>query len=67
MKFTPCQDLCSKDSAICSGCGRTQAEIAATKQIVKTTVDFIQQQGYDNPEDFVAAISKSILKKVHLS
>ncbi len=67
MKFTPCQDLCCSDGEICQGCGRSMAEIAETKQIVKTAVEFIKQQGYDNPEDFVAAISKSILKKVNLS
>ena len=66
MKFTPCQDRCTNDSEICQGCGRTLTEIAQTKQIVKSAVDFIKQQGYDNPEDFVAAISKSILKKVNL-
>lgn len=67
MKFTPCQDLCTKDSEICQGCGRSMSEIAETKKIVKSAVDFVQQQGYENPEDFVAAISKSILKKVNLS
>jgi hypothetical protein len=30
-------------------------------------VEFIQRQDYENPEEFVAAISKSILKKLQKS
>lgn len=64
MKFTPCNDACTKEGTHCEGCGRSHEEIAATKAIVKSAVDFIQQQQYDNPEEFVAAIGKSILKKL---
>lgn len=65
MQFTPCQDACTKDGTHCQGCGRSHQEIAATKAIVQSAVEFIQQQQYDNPQDFVSVISKSILKKVH--
>jgi len=64
MQFKPCIDACTKDGTHCQGCGRSHDEIAATKAIVKSAVDFIQQQQYDNPEEFVASISKSILKKL---
>ena len=64
MKFNPCNDLCTKDGTHCQGCGRSHEEIAATKQIVQSAVALIQAQQYDNPEDFVIAISKSILKKL---
>lgn len=64
MKFNPCIDQCSKEGSHCEGCGRSHEEITATKQLVKSAVEFIQQQNYDNPEEFVAAISKSILKKL---
>ena len=64
MKFNPCIDQCTKDGTHCQGCGRSHEEIAATKQIVQSAVAFIREQQYDNPEDFVAAISKSILKKL---
>jgi len=64
MKFNPCIDQCTKDGTHCEGCGRSHDEIAATKKIVKSVVEFIQQQAYENPEEFVAAISKSILKKL---
>ncbi len=64
MKFRPCIDQCTKDGTHCQGCGRSHEEIAATKQIVQSAVAFIREQEYENPEDFVAAISKSILKKL---
>lgn len=66
MKFNPCIDQCTKDGSHCQGCGRAHSEIAATKQIVKSAVDFAKQQQYENHEEFVAAISKSILKKLQL-
>lgn len=64
MKFHPCIDQCTTEGTYCEGCGRSHQEIAATKKLVKSAVDFIQQQQYENPEEFVAAISKSILKKL---
>lgn len=64
MQFTPCNDACTKEGTHCEGCGRSHEEIAATKAIVTTAVNFIQQQQYDNPEEFVSAIGKSILKKL---
>ena len=64
MKFTPCQDLCTSDGETCQGCGRSLAEIAETKKIVKSAVELIKKQQYENPEDFLAAINKSILKKL---
>jgi len=64
MTFKPCIDECTSDGSHCEGCGRSHQEIAETKQLVKTAVDFIRAQNYDNPEEFVAAISRSILKKV---
>lgn len=66
MKFSPCLDQCTKDGTHCQGCGRSHTEIAATKAIVSAAVEFIKQQQYDNADDFVAAISKSILKKASL-
>lgn len=64
MTFKPCIDECTKDGSHCAGCGRSHQEIAETKQLVKTAVEFIRAHQYDNPEDFVAAISRSILKKL---
>ncbi|MGZ4959565.1 MAG: DUF1289 domain-containing protein [Methylomonas sp.] len=67
MKFHPCIDQCTTEGTHCQGCGRSHQEIAATKKLVKSAVEFIQQQQYENPEEFVAAISKSILKKLSKS
>lgn len=67
MKFNPCIDQCTKDGDRCEGCGRSHQEIAETKAIVAAAVGFIQKQEYDNPEQFVAAIGSSILKKLKKS
>ena len=64
MKFVPCNDQCTKEGTHCEGCGRSHSEIAGTKQIVQSAITHIRQYDYENPEEFVAAISKSILKKL---
>ncbi len=63
MKFTPCNDLCTYEGTHCEGCGRSHKEIAETKALVMSIVNFAQQQDYDNIEEFAAAISKSVIKK----
>lgn len=64
MKFNPCIDLCTYEGTHCEGCGRSHQEIADTKKLVMLMVDFIQTQDYENSEEFVNAISKSVLKKL---
>lgn len=64
MKYHPCIDQCTTEGTHCEGCGRSHQEIADTKKLVKAVVEFIQQQDYENPEEFVDRISKSILKKL---
>jgi hypothetical protein len=64
MKFNPCIDQCTYEGSHCQGCGRSFEEIADTKQLVMLIVRFIQSQGYENSEEFVNAISKSVLKKL---
>lgn len=64
MKYNPCIDQCTSEGTHCEGCGRSHQEIAETKRLVLSVVEFIQQQGYDNPEEFVERFSKSILKKL---
>jgi hypothetical protein len=66
MKFTPCIDECTKDGTHCQGCGRSHQEIAETKKLVAGLVEFAQKQDYENPEDFMNAIKKSVLKKLSL-
>jgi predicted Fe-S protein YdhL (DUF1289 family) len=64
MKYNPCADACTTDGTHCAGCGRSHAEIAEVKQLVKSAVELIRRRNYENPETFVEAISKSILKKL---
>lgn len=64
MKYQPCIDQCTSEGTHCEGCGRSHQEIAETKKLVKSVVDFIRRQEYDNPEEFVERIGKSILKKL---
>jgi hypothetical protein len=64
MKFNPCIDKCTSEGTHCQGCGRSFEEIAGTKKLVISIVDFIQSQDYDNSDEFVNAISKSVLKKL---
>jgi hypothetical protein len=64
MKFTPCLDKCTYTDTHCEGCGRSHQEIADTKKLVMSIVDFIQTQNYENSEEFMAAVTKSVLKRV---
>lgn len=64
MKFNPCVDKCTYEGTHCEGCGRSHQEIADTKKLVMSIVDFIQIQDYENAEEFLDKISKSVLKKL---
>ena len=65
IKFIPCKgsDFCTETGTHCEGCGRSHAEIAETKSLVKGLVEFVQKQDYENPEDFAQFISGSLIKK----
>ena len=62
--FNPCNDKCTYEGSHCQGCGRSHQEIADTKKMVMSIVNFIQDQDYENCEEFVNTISKSVLKKL---
>lgn len=65
MKFNPCiSGQCTEDGSHCQGCGRSHAEIAETKQLVNNLVVFAQKMQYDNSEEFVNFIGKSLFKKL---
>jgi hypothetical protein len=64
MKFNPCIDKCTSGGSHCQGCGRSFEEIAGTKKLVMSIVSFIQSQGYENSEEFINKISKSVLKRL---
>ncbi len=64
MKFTPCIDQCTSEGTHCQGCGRSHQEIADTKKLVLSIVDFIKTQEYENSEEFLNKINKSVLKRL---
>ncbi len=64
MKFNPCVDKCTYEGTHCEGCGRTHEEIAGTKKLVMALVNFVQEQEYENADDFVNAVGQSVLKKL---
>ena len=64
MKFTPCIDQCTSEGTHCQGCGRSNQEIADTKKLVLSIVDFIKTQEYENSEEFLNKINKSVLKRL---
>jgi len=64
MKFTPCIDQCTSEGTHCQGCGRSHQEIADTKKLVLSIVEFIKIQEYENSEEFLNKINKSVLKRL---
>ena len=64
MKFTPCIDQCTSEGTHCQGCGRSHQEIANTKKLVLSIVDFIKTQEYENSEEFLNKMTKSVLKRL---
>jgi len=57
-------DKCTYEGTHCEGCGRSHQEIAETKKLVMGLVNFVQEQEYENAEDFVNAVGQSVLKKL---
>lgn len=64
MKFSPCIGKCTDEGTHCEGCGRTHEEVAETRQMVMQLVNYARNKGYDNIEEFAAAMGKSILYKL---
>jgi len=64
MKFTPCIDQCTSEGTHCQGCGRSHQEIADTKKLVLSIVEFIKIQEYENSEEFLNKMTKSVLKRL---
>lgn len=64
--FTPCQGktACRDDGTTCLTCGRSLAEIEATRRLVDALADLALEQEYENVEDFAAYVTKKVLSKV---
>ena len=69
LRFIPCKDrnACTEDGLICKGCGRSHEEIACTRAIVAELVSFVSTMQYENPEDFLAYITRKVTKKIKLA
>ena len=65
MHFKPCinRTACTEDGNHCRACGRSHEEIAAVRAITAQVADFVQQMDYDNVDEFLAYLSKKVLKK----
>ena len=63
--FNSCKDrsACTEDGTTCRGCGRTHVEIFLTREIVGDVVQFISKMKYENPEEFMAYLTRKVLKK----
>ena len=64
-RFTPCKDrsACTEDGTHCKACGRTHTEIARTRAITADVAQFLARMDYENPEDFMAYLTRKVLKK----
>jgi len=68
-RFNPCKDrnACTENGMMCNGCGRTHVEIARTRAIVADVVSFLSTMHYENPEEFMAYLTRKVLKKVKIA
>ena len=66
--FNPCKDrnACNEDGTMCRACGRTHVEIARTRAMVADIVNFVSKMNYENPEEFMAYLTRKVLRKVKL-
>lgn len=66
MLFSACRggDNCTKDGTHCQGCGRSHEEIARTKQIVGSIVQFAQEMDYENYRNFCAFLGDKAARKI---
>ena len=64
MKFSPCTGGCTGGTDDCQGCGRSRAEIKDTQAVVAKMVEHIIAYGYDDPEVFLAMLTKKSLRNL---
>ncbi|MCP3868936.1 MAG: DUF1289 domain-containing protein [Gammaproteobacteria bacterium] len=64
MKFNPCRDACTHDGACCQGCGRSHDEIAQTKALVASVVQFTLDKGFENIDQFTTYVGLKAANKV---
>ncbi len=66
MRFKACigRAYCTEDGERCRACGRSHAEIAATRELVARVHAFVTEMDYDNPEEFLAYLTRKVGKKL---
>jgi iron only hydrogenase large subunit-like protein len=64
VKFKPCQDACTHDGTHCQGCGRSHEEVAATKALVASVVQFTLDNEFENIEEFTTYVAIKAARKV---
>lgn len=64
--FRPCagKNVCSENDTHCLACGRPLEAIVRTRQLVEELAALAKQENYENPHDFMAYVSKRVLKKL---
>lgn len=64
--FTPCRGktACRDDGLICLTCGRSLAEVEATRRLIDALADLALQHGYGNVDEFAAYVAGKVGKKV---
>ncbi len=60
MIFTPCNGTCTDQGSHCEGCGRTHEDVAVTRKLTKEIVGYIQKKEYENPQDLLSALGRSV-------
>lgn len=67
--FRPCRDrnACTENGSVCLGCGRTHVEIARVRALVDELTNFVSVMHYDNPDEFMAYLTRKVLKKTKVS
>jgi predicted Fe-S protein YdhL (DUF1289 family) len=65
MQFSPCRggDFCTKEGTHCQGCGRSHEEVAETKALVASVMNYALKMGYENLEEFTTFVAERAAKK----
>ena len=66
MQFVRCKGkmACQEDAEGCRTCGRSHAEIRATRELVERIAGLTLEQGYENDEEFIRYLADKALKTV---
>ncbi|MEH6471329.1 MAG: DUF1289 domain-containing protein [Halopseudomonas sp.] len=64
MIFNPCTGKCTDEGSHCEGCGRTHEDVAVTRKFVKEIVGYVQKKEYENPQELMEALSRSVQFKL---